>query len=253
MSAATEATAPAEVFLSRQGFAALFGVLHGQGYQVVGPTIDQEAIVYNRITSVDDLPHGWTDVQAPGKYRLERRDDDALFGYVVGPHSWKRYLFPPQAMLSEADRTEKGWRFREAEDDPPKLAFLGVRACELAAIEIQDRVFLGGPYVDPIYQRRRERCLFIAVNCTQAASTCFCTSMNTGPRCTRGFDLALTELPDGFVIEIADDGVGFPEDFKPDSGGSLGTRLMQMLAARIGAGVEFLTLDIGAAVRLIKT
>ncbi len=70
-------------------------------------------------------------------------------------------------------------------------------------MKIQDRVFIGGPYVDPIYQQRRERALVIAVNCTQAASTCFCTSMNTGPRCTSGFDLALTELPDGFVIESA--------------------------------------------------
>ena len=56
----------------------------------------------------------------------------------------------------------------------------------------------------------------------------------------------------GFVIEIADDGVGFPEGFKPEAGGSLGTRLMQTLAARIGAEAEFLSLDIGATVRLIK-
>lgn len=44
--------------------------------------------------------------------------------------------------------------------------------------------------------------MVIAVNCTQAASTCFCTSMNTGPRCTSGFDLAFTELQDGFVVEV---------------------------------------------------
>jgi len=202
MSAALEATAAHTVYLSRDSFAALLDVLHEQGYQVIGPTIDQEAIVYDRINSVADLPRGWTDIQEPGKYRLERRDDDALFGYVVGPHSWKRYLFPPEATLAKADRTENGWQFREPEDDPPKLAFLGVRACELAALRIQDRVFVGGPYVDPIYQRRRERALVIAVNCTQAAATCFCTSMNAGPRCTSGFDLALTELPEGFLVEV---------------------------------------------------
>jgi ferredoxin len=55
--------------------------------------------------------------------------------------------------------------------------------------------------VDPIYKARREACLIVAVNCTQAASTCFCTSMNTGPRCTSGFDLALTELTEGFIVE----------------------------------------------------
>jgi len=192
-----------ERYVSRAAFAALFDVLPQRGYTVVGPTIDQEAIVYDRITSVDDLPQGWTDEQSAGKYRVRRRDDDALFGHVVGPHSWKRYLFPPQATLSAATKTADGWEFRAPEDDPPMYAFLGVRACDLAAMRVQDRVFLSGPYVDPIYQRRRTEALIIAVNCTQAASTCFCTSMGTGPHCTSGFDIALTELPEGFVVEPA--------------------------------------------------
>ena len=87
------------------------------------------------------------------------------------------------------------------DEDPPRYAFLGVRACELAAIAVQDRVFLKGPYVDPVYQARRDAAFIIAVNCTQAASTCFCTSMNTGPKCSAGFDLALTEIDGGFLIE----------------------------------------------------
>jgi ferredoxin len=178
-------------------------VLQAEGYQVIGPTIDQEAIVYDRIRSVDELPKGWTDIQEPALYRLQKRDDEALFGYNVGPHSWKRFLFPPKVTLCAADRTEQGWQFSESKNDPPKLAFLGVRACELAAMKIQDRVFSGGPYVDPIYQQRRELALVIAVNCSQAVSTCFCASMNSGPRCTSGFDLALTELPDGFFVESA--------------------------------------------------
>jgi ferredoxin len=45
----------------------------------------------------------------------------------------------------------------------------------------------------------------VAVNCTQAAATCFCVSMNTGPRCTAGFDLALTELAEGFLVETGSD------------------------------------------------
>jgi sulfhydrogenase subunit beta (sulfur reductase) len=202
MSESTESTSE-QSFLCTEEFASLFEVLQADGYQIIGPTIDQDAIVYDRIESVDDLPKGWTDIQEPALYRLKKRDDEALFGYNVGPHSWKRFLFPPHVTLSDADRTDKGWQFNESKNDPPEFAFLGVRACELAAMKIQDRVFIGGPYVDPIYQKRRERALVIAVNCSQAASTCFCTSMNTGPRCTNGFDLALTELSDGFVIESA--------------------------------------------------
>ncbi len=189
-------------FLAIDQFARLFDVLHSRGYEIIGPTIDQEAIVYDRLNSIDDLPRGWTDIQEPGKYRLEERDDQALFGYNVGPQSWKKNLFPPFSTLSKATKSDQVWNFSEPEEPTPQYAFLGVRACELAAIGIQDKVFVGGPYVDPEYQRRRAAALVIAVNCTQAASTCFCTSMNTGPRCQQGFDLALTELPDGFLVEV---------------------------------------------------
>jgi formate hydrogenlyase subunit 6/NADH:ubiquinone oxidoreductase subunit I len=194
-------------FLSTASLQALIDLLVGQGYGVIGPTIEQGAIVYAQIASIDDLPRGWTDVQEPAKYRLVRRDDEALFGFVVGPYSWKRFLFPPAVAVATADRTPQGWRMGTPDEKTPKYAFLGVRACELAAIGVQDRVFLDGSYVDPIYRARREQALIIAVNCTQAASTCFCMSMGTGPRCTAGFDLALTELvgepaaENGFLIE----------------------------------------------------
>jgi ferredoxin len=195
-------TEPSIRWLAKDALQSLLDALIERGYVVVGPTIDQEAIVYDRIASVDDLPRGWTDVQGPGTYRLARRNDDSLFGYVVGPHSWKRFLFPAAAIVASADRTADGWKMASPPDDAPKYAFLGVRACELAAIRVQDKVFLEGPYVDPIYASRRRQALFVAVNCTQAAATCFCTSMNSGPRCTTGFDLALTELPEGFVVEV---------------------------------------------------
>ena len=192
-------------WLPKEALQSFFDALTGRGYTIVGPTIDQEAIVYGHLKSADDLPHGWTDVQGPGTYRLARRDDDALFGYVVGPHSWKQFLFPPAATVAAADRTANGWTMSTPAEEAPKYAFLGVRACELAAIRVQDRTFLDGPYVDPIYAARRKQALIIAVNCTQAAPTCFCTSMGTGPRVTQGYDLALTELSEGFVVEIGSD------------------------------------------------
>ncbi|HEY2249560.1 MAG TPA: 4Fe-4S dicluster domain-containing protein, partial [Planctomycetaceae bacterium] len=194
-------------FLERNALQVLLDVLLGDGYCVVGPTVAQGAIVYDELRSVNDLPRGLTDVQEAGQYRLERRNDEALFGYVVGPHSWKRYLFPPLATVAMADRTADGWQMQVPSEPPPRYAFLGVRACELAALRVQDRVFLEGAYVDPIYQARRENCFVVAVNCTQAASTCFCTSMKTGPRCQAGsgFDVALTELAHGFVVESGTD------------------------------------------------
>ncbi len=193
--------------------AALADLLDGlarQGYTVVGPTVADGAIVYDELDSVDDLPRGWTDEQAPGHYRLARRDDDALFGYAVGPHSWKRYLLPPTHTVWSAERTDDGGvRILDDPTPVPRYAFVGVRSCELAAIAVQDRVFIQGPAVDTVYARRRDEVLLIAVNCGDPAGTCFCVSMGTGPRATGGYDLALTEVLDDdghrFVVEVGTD------------------------------------------------
>jgi sulfhydrogenase subunit beta (sulfur reductase) len=192
--------------VSRKDLEKLIPALRGQGYQVIGPVVRDGAIVYDIVEKLADLPAGWTDEQEPGKYRLRRRNDEALFGYVVGPQSWKKYLHPAEVRLFAAER--KGQTFRILNNDPvvPRRAFLGVRACELAAIAVQDRVLQGDQYRDTIYASRREGVFIVAVNCTQAASTCFCASMGTGPRAQKGFDLALTELigtgKHEFVVEV---------------------------------------------------
>ncbi len=166
-----------------------------RGYRVVGPTIRDGAIVYAEIESAAELPKGWTDEQEAGRYRLVPRGDDALFGYAVGPHSWKRLLHPPRLPLWRGRRDGDAVDLAPAGDPPRPYAFIGVRACELAAIAIQDRVLLGGAHEDRHYRARREGAFLVAVNCSTAGGTCFCVSMRAGPKAETGFDLALTELP----------------------------------------------------------
>jgi len=187
--------------LAKEGLQNLILALQTLDYVVIGPKINQEAIVYEEINSLEDLPRGWTDLQAAGTYRLKKRDDDAYFGYAVGPRSLMQYLYPPRQLVATATRDGQRWEFEAIENVDQKYAFLGVRACEIAAMRVQDRVFLEGIYVDPLYAKRRESAFIVAVNCTMAAPTCFCTSMQTGPGCNEGFDLALTELADAFVVE----------------------------------------------------
>lgn len=163
----------------------LLGALSGRGFRLVGPVVKDGAIGYDDITSAAGLPAGWADDQDAGRYRLRRRGagDGTLFGCAVGPHSWTKYLFPPRA------------RLLPKEDLPPApFAFIGVRPCEIAAIAIKDRVFLGGAHRDPQYAARSEGAFIVAVNCGGPAAPCFCTSMGGGPRAGPGFDIALTEL-----------------------------------------------------------
>jgi sulfhydrogenase subunit beta (sulfur reductase) len=193
----------AQLAIDRVGLDGLFAALEGRGYTLIGPMVRDRAIVLDELDSTTELPAGWTDVQEGGSYRLERRDDDALFGHNAGPNSWKSFLFPAELRIWKARRD---LRIEEEARPPPRYAFIGVRSCDLHAIAVQDRVFLEGGYVDRDYQSRREGAFIVAVNCAQAAATCFCVSMETGPKATSGFDLALTEVLEddrhGFVVEV---------------------------------------------------
>ncbi len=194
--------------IERSNFDGLFPALSSRGYTIVGPTVRDQAIVYDEIRSVADLPVGWTDEQDGGRYRLRRRDDEALFGYAVGPHSWKQYQLPPTVKLWDARIDERGGlvNLTEPHRTSVRYAFFGARSCELHAMGILDRVLLGGPHPDPADRERAEGAFVVAVQCGQAGGTCFCVSMRTGPVAERGFDLAVTEVIEDdrhyFAVEV---------------------------------------------------
>jgi len=167
------------VVIPKEGLQDVFDALTAADFSIIGPTIDQDSIIYDSIETLEDLPIGWTDDQGPGEYRIRQRDDGKYFGYVVGPTTWKKYLYPPQITLFSCQQQEGGFHI-ESSQASSKYAFVGVRGCELAAIGIQDHILLEGLYQDPHYGARREQAFILAVNCTEPGETCFCTSMNTG-------------------------------------------------------------------------
>jgi ferredoxin len=192
--------------LERAGFDALLEALVARGHRLLGPTVRDGAIVYDELQSSADMPVGLTDEQDGGTYRLARRDDEALFGYAVGVQSWKRYLWPPDVRLWRVQR-DGGADFAVVPEEPdiPQDAYIGVRSCELHAIAHLDDALLNIPEPDPQYAARRENVFIVALNCHEAGGTCFCVSMDTGPRATFGYDVALTEvIEDGghwFLVE----------------------------------------------------
>jgi sulfhydrogenase subunit beta (sulfur reductase) len=177
----------------------LLDLLHQQHYTVIGPTVRDNAVVYDEIATANDLPAGVSDEQEAGTYRLRTRTDKAYFGYNMGPHSWKKFLFPSALKLFASLRTKDGVVFAESDrqgtnGEAKRFAFIGVRSCELQAILVQDKVFTGSSFTDPHYRALREKTLIVAVDCAQAAPTCFCTSMGTGPKVAAAYDLCLTEV-----------------------------------------------------------
>jgi ferredoxin len=218
--------------VSRDDFHRLIFALEGSGYAVIGPTVRQGAIVYDHIGGVEDLPIGWTDEQGPGVYRLHRRDDAALFGYTVAQQSWKSYLYPPKSTLFTVTKHDGAWQFTPGEAAGTRYAMLGVRACELAAIAIQDRVFLGHAHPDRVYETIRRDLFTVGVNCGVAGGTCFCVSMETGPRCESGYDLVLTE-----VLE-AD-----RHEFVLEAGSEAGEAILEQLPGRTAVGEDLARVD----------
>lgn len=189
-----QTTAGAMRLLEPAAIEKLISALAGRGYTVIGPVVRDAAITYEEVRGASDLPAGWGMEQAAGRFRLTRRNDQALFGYVVGPRSPKKFFHPSEICLFKAERSNGEFRVLSDRPPAPKYAFLGVRPCELASIASQDRVLLGDRFADSIYRERRANSFLVAVNCTEPGGTCFCASMGTGPGAESGFDILLTEV-----------------------------------------------------------
>lgn len=189
-----EADSDSRKILQADHLNVLFHLIQKDGYTIVGPTIIDGAIGYDVLTDTNELPISWTDEQHAGSYRLKKRNDGAFFGYVVGPHSWKKYLHPSEVLLWRAERENMGFRVEDVSMDAPHYALLGVRSCELNAIRILDSVLTKSDFVEPVYKSRRHEAFIVAVNCTESGGTCFCASMKTGPAVQDGYDILLTEI-----------------------------------------------------------
>jgi sulfhydrogenase subunit beta (sulfur reductase) len=197
--------------VDRAGFGAILEALVAGGHALIGPAVRDGAIVLDELRGIEDLPRGVGDEQAPGRYRLRERGDEALFGYAAGPHSWKHHLFPSRVLLVQIRRSAGGLAVEAPAPPSRKVALIGARGCDLAAIGVQDRVLRDGAYPDADYRARREGVFVLAVHCGAPAGTCFCVSMDTGPRARGGYDLGATELLEGehrFVVDVGTEAGG---------------------------------------------
>ena len=203
----TDTAAP--LVLGPAGLDRLVRVL-AETHRVIGPTVADGAVVLREIASAAELPDAWIDEQEGGRYRLHADASAGPFDHVVGPWSLKNFLFPPRETVAVLERGAEGWESRAPEGAPRALAVIGVRGCDLAALAIQDRVFLGNGHVDPAYAARRRDLFLVAVDCRRAAPTCFCHSTDSGPAACdaeagRGADLALVDLGPGPTGSAAED------------------------------------------------
>jgi hypothetical protein len=192
---------PRAAFLPADDLARLFTALRADGREVIGPTVRDGAVVYEPLDDVAALPYGVTARSEPGRHRLGPGDPDRAFDYGIGLTAWKRVTFPPVVPLTET--VDATGLVRAVVPHRREVALIGVRACEIAAIATQDRVLRAGPAGDVDHAARRSGTLVVAVECATAQSTCFCTSMGTGPEVEGGADVVLSEVGGGFTVRAS--------------------------------------------------
>jgi sulfhydrogenase subunit beta (sulfur reductase) len=188
------------VALPKSHLDALLMRLREMGYRTLGPYIHDHALLYGEINNLADLPRGFTSEQNAGHYRLVESGHSRYFDITPGPHTWKQFLFPSREELFRM-RKQSAWEREGSSRSFAPLAFIGVRSCDIAAIAIQDRVFMRDDFSDPLYRQRRQNIFILSADCLYPSGTCFCVSMETGPKVKSGFDLNLTELEDVFLLQ----------------------------------------------------
>jgi sulfhydrogenase subunit beta (sulfur reductase) len=177
----------------------LFDKVQALGYEVIAPKIEEGVLRLGSLDSNKELAKNVLAVQSPGKYHTE--SSDLMFSFTHGPDSPKWFLYPSKRKLWKMTTEDGSFELKEAGCESEKVAFFGIKPCDLASIEVFDRTLMKGEYVDEHYMNMRDKLAVIVANCIEPSGTCFCHSMGTGPKAKGGFDLSLTELSDGFLVE----------------------------------------------------
>lgn len=180
--------------LPPDGVRLLLSALREDGYRIVAPALRTGTVTFTEIDDLDELAVGVALEAGPGRARTVSRDDDALFGAIGGPDSMKRWVHPPDRRVWSGTRVAEGIIADPAVPPADPVAFIGMRACDLAGASVLVRS-LGRPL--------SERDVIVAVQCTTSLPTCFCTTMGTGPAVADGTaDIVLTEVftPDHLLV-----------------------------------------------------
>ena len=135
---------------------------------------------------------------ADGQYRCVRCDSWDPARHTLGRYRpvepFKSLLFPPRERLGV-------WGEPDAVREGPERIVFGVKNCDLSSLVVQDHVFLDGDFEDPFYKSARDNTIVVTSDCTGYRDVCFCPTVGEQPHPEKGFDINISLLPDGCVIE----------------------------------------------------
>ncbi len=125
--------------------------------------------------------------------------------YVNPRLSVKEFFFPKSEPILRFDRGGESFDLADADADFPATVVFGCRPCDASSLPIMDALY-NWDYRDEFWNRRREATTVVAIACTRADESCFCTALGGSPCGTAGSDVLLTPLADGpCLVEVLTD------------------------------------------------
>lgn len=151
-----------------------------EGFEVFAPIQAENAVEFTRITRADEICLDFINARVPPK----------------------KIFFPQSEVIFRYEKKETGFQVESTEGFEKRQILLGMRPCDVQAIALLDCVFDGDVYRDPYYLNKREKTVIIAMGCNQPATTCFCSSMESGPFSRKGADIFLADIGEAYVIDV---------------------------------------------------
>jgi len=183
-----------ELFISTPDLTELLRVLskEGQLYVTARPVASEPP----------DLHYKPYSTQSPPEF---------TYGEIRPVEPLKSFLFGVREHLLEYPGTDP-----DAKTPAPKRVLVGLKACDLESLKTYDSVFTQGEFKDDFYIEKRRATTLISGDCPKPADFCFCTMLGGRPYPTEGFDLNMTQVEGGYVIEVGSDkGEGVVKASKP--------------------------------------
>jgi sulfhydrogenase subunit beta (sulfur reductase) len=152
--------------------------------------------------AVQEKQDGITDVFLPNISPLGQ-DGQAYFGHHLDDNAVLdsfRTIDPLKILFYLARE-----RMTPAEFAQQKRVILGVKACDLAALELLDRAMINQDFIDPAYKHWRENSIIVATDCASINETCHCTLVGGKPFAESGFDLNLSSVNGAYFIQVGSD------------------------------------------------
>ena len=173
-------------------------------YKIIGPVRDRWVVKYANIESSGELAVGLSTIEDRGHYELKETGDPRLAN-AKPMNSPKPFTHLAREVLLRVSRDEQNNNIFETQPaELTRQAFFGIRPCDVKGMQVMDLVF-SRQFRDQSYDNRRRENIIIALNCFEPGANCFCSTFDTGPTLNDGFDLCLSSIDSGYLVEVGTD------------------------------------------------